>query len=411
MMATQTVSSDPLRLLTAAPHRLLFFVGATNVLLAMAWWTYWLVATRWNWPLTQPPVPAGWLHAFIMQYQMLPAFMFGFLLTVFPRWMSQPALSRRHYVPLGVGMLGGQLLTLLGAIGVGDALLLLGYGAALTTIGWLIGVIWLLQLVWRDRGRTWHAVSCASAMCFGLFGLLLYSGFLLSLDPRLMFVVIKVGSFAVLLAIYFTVCHRMIPFFTGAALPGYTAVRPMWALAVMWAGLLLHVWLELRHAYAWLWIPDLSLLALTSWLLWLWWPRGRTMPPLLLVLYLGFLWLPTAFALYTVQSVWFAATSEFILRRGPAHALFIGFFGSLLVAMVTRVTQGHSGRPLILGKVAAFAFLFVQAVAVARIVAEVAPDSLGMQAVAGSGWLLAFAPWVLRSAWIYLTPRVDGAPG
>jgi uncharacterized protein involved in response to NO len=112
-----------------------------------------------------------------------------------------------------------------------------------------------------------------------------------------------------------------------------------------------------------------------------------------------------------VQSVWFAATSEFILRRGPAHALFIGFFGSLLVAMVTRVTQGHSGRPLILGKVAAFAFLFVQAVAVARIVAEVAPDSLGMQAVAGSGWLLAFAPWVLRSAWIYLTPRVDGAPG
>ena len=32
--------------------------------------------------------------------------------------------------------------------------------------------------------------------------------------------------------------------------------------------------------------------------------------------------------------------------RAPAHALYIGFFGSLLVAMVTRVTQGHSGRPL-----------------------------------------------------------------
>jgi uncharacterized protein involved in response to NO len=32
-----------------------------------------------------------WLmHAIIMQYQVLPAFMFGFLLTVIPRWLSRP---------------------------------------------------------------------------------------------------------------------------------------------------------------------------------------------------------------------------------------------------------------------------------------------------------------------------------
>ena len=33
------------------------------------------------------------------------------------------------------------------------------------------------------------------------------------------------------------------------------------------------------------------------------------------------------------------------------------------------------------------------------------------QAVAAIGWLLTFLPWVLRSTWIYLTPRVDGKPG
>ena len=27
------------------------------------------------------------------------------------------------------------------------------------------------------------------------------------------------------------------------------------------------------------------------------------------------------------------------------------------------------------------------------------------------GWLAAFLPWVVRSAWIYLTPRADGKPG
>jgi uncharacterized protein involved in response to NO len=79
--------------------------------------------------------------------------------------------------------------------------------------------------------------------------------------------------------------------------------------------------------------------------------------------------------------------------------------------MVTRVTQGHSGRPLVLGKVAAFAFVVIQLVAVTRIVSELAPDALGWQAAAAVAWIVAFLPWVLRSAWIYLSPRVDGHPG
>ena len=33
------------------------------------------------------------------------------------------------------------------------------------------------------------------------------------------------------------------------------------------------------------------------------------------------------------------------------------------------------------------------------------------QAAAAIGWLLAFAPWVLRIGRIYLSPRTDGKPG
>ena len=115
--------------------------------------------------------------------------------------------------------------------------------------------------------------------------------------------------------------------------------------------------------------------------------------------------------LYAGQSGWYALTGEFLLGRGPAHALFIGFFGSLLVAMVTRVTQGHSGRPLVFGGAATFAFVVIQLVCLTRIVAELAPDQMAWQAVAAIGWLLAFAPWVLRSLRIYLAPRADGKPG
>ena len=51
---------------------------------------------------------------------------------------------------------------------------------------------------------------------------------------------------------------------------------------------------------------------------------------------------------------------------------------------VTRVTQGHSGRPLVLGKVAGVAFTIVQLVAITRIVAEVMPDTLAWQAGGGA---------------------------
>jgi len=110
--------SAMLALLAAAPHRLLFFAGASGVLLSMAWWAAWLVGVRWSaLALPPPPVPAGWAHAIGMQYQVLGLFIFGFLLTVFPRWMDQPAFGRRHYVPVAGAIFAGYLLTLASLLG------------------------------------------------------------------------------------------------------------------------------------------------------------------------------------------------------------------------------------------------------------------------------------------------------
>jgi len=396
------------RLMAAAPHRLLFLVGATNVLAAMAWWAGWLVCMRWELvEVPQPPLPAGWMHAVIMQYHVLPSFIFGFLLTVFPRWVDQTAIRARHYLPVGAGLLGGQVLTLAGLWG---SPALLQAGALLTLAGWSVGMALLVRVALRARETPWHALSCLLGISFGLVGLVFYALLTFRLDAEVALVVIAFGGIPMLLPIYFTVCHRMIPFFTNSVLPNYRMQRPMWALAAAWSLLLAHLWLELRHGYAWLWLPDLPLAMLFAWLLVSWWPQGR-MPPLLRVLYLGFSWLPVAFALYTWQSGWFAISGQYALGRAPAHALFIGFFGSLLVAMVTRVTQGHSGRPLVLGGVAATVFVLVQIVAVTRIASELVADSQAWQAVAALGWLVAFLPWVVRSAWIYLTPRADGRPG
>jgi uncharacterized protein involved in response to NO len=79
--------------------------------------------------------------------------------------------------------------------------------------------------------------------------------------------------------------------------------------------------------------------------------------------------------------------------------------------MVTRVTQGHSGRPLEMGWIAWLCFGAVQIVTLTRILAEAAADHGLWLVVAAFGWVVAFLPWVVRSLAIYATPRADGKPG
>lgn len=396
------------RLLGQAPHRLMFFIGASNLMLAMAWWAAWLVMTRWPlFAMPQPQPYAGWLHAFVMQYQVLPSFFFGFLLTVFPRWMGLPDIERWRYGPVGLGLFGGQLATLLGALGWPSGI---AVGLFMTIAGWIAGLLALGPLLFKEQGKTWHARSCYFALLLGFLGLLAWAAFVLGASPLWLFVSIKVGSFGLLLPVYFTVAHRMFPFFAGNVVPGYQPWRPLWLLSSFWVLVLLHLALELVHGYRWLWLADLPLLALSVTMLWRWWPRGSK-PGLLTVLFVGLAWLPAAFALYALQSFAYVFTGVFLLGRAPAHALFIGFFGSLLIAMVTRVTQGHSGLPLVMPRAAWFAFATIQLVTLLRITAELAPDNMAWQAVAALGWLLAFAPWVLRIGRIYLAPRADGKSG
>lgn len=401
--------ADLPRLLAAAPHRLLFFAGVCAVMLSMGWWTVVLAGQRFGFAaLPPPPLPAGWGHAVGMQYHVLALFIFGFLLTVFPRWMGQEPFPLRAYVPIAGAVFAGYLLTLAGL--VWDARVVVA-GLALTLAGWTLGLAALAAVLWRDGGRTYHALSCWAALALGGIGLCGFLAFAREGNALYAFGSIKAGTFAFLLPMFVTVCHRMLPFFAQSVLPGYRPYRPGWWLAAFWALAFSHLLLELGHAYAWLWPVDAALAGLTGWLWWRWQPWRARPVRLLWVLFAAFAWLPLAFALYAAQSAWFAATGDFALGRGPVHALTVGYFGSMLVAMVTRVTQGHSGRPLEMGAVAWFAFVAVQIVATLRVVAELLPDAPLWQFVAALGWLVAFAPWAARSAWIYLTPRTDGKPG
>lgn len=396
-------------LFASAPHRMMFFAGATAIIVSMLWWAGYLVALWAGWSYPPAPVPPGWGHAIFTQFGMLPCFIFGFLLTVFPRWTGQRALARRAYVPVFVGVFGGYLLSQAGLLGSRAVLMA---GIILMLAGWLAGLIALGGVLLRSGGTDRHARSCFAALVLGAGGLAAFLAFVAGASPWFALVAIRLGTFGLLLPIFFTVCHRMIPFFSSNVVrTGYRMVRPAWSLPVLWLLLAVHFALDVGHAERWLWLADLPLAALFlgHWIAWQPWKCLR--PGLLAALHIAFLWLPIAFALFSAQSLVAFADGSSTLGRAPVHALTIGFFGSMLVAMVTRVTQGHSGRLLEMGAIPWLTFALLQLVALVRIGAEIAPDMPAWLAVAAVGWLVAFAPWVLRSLWIYVTPRVDGSPG
>ena len=396
-------------LLSSAPHRLLFLAGAIAVLLSMAWWAVELTWMRFGlggWP--QPSIPPGWAHAMVIQYGLFPLFMFGFLLTVFPRWMNLPALSRRHYVPVAASVFGGYVLANVGLLGMPW---LVKAGFIVMLVGYLIGTTILGRVLRAASNRIDHAKSCLLALGLGCVGLVAFLVYLFGGPETCALLAIHIGTFGLLLPIFFTVTHRMLPFFSSNVVKDYHVVRPRWSLPVVWVLLLAHLLMEWRGLLAWRWLVDVPLALVFAWHAVAWQPWKAMRPGILAVLHLAFAWLPIAFVLYAVQDVIYATRGELLFMRAPLHALAIGYFGSMLVAMVTRVTMGHSGRPLQMGKIAWLCFALLQVVALLRIRAELGGDVYLWLVIAAYGWLVAFLPWVLRSAWIYLTPRRDGKPG
>ncbi|WP_329743379.1 NnrS family protein [Dyella sp. A6] len=397
------------RLLTSAPHRLLFLAGAVTVLLSISWWAAELVWMRFGlagWP--QPSIPPVYAHGILIQYGMFPLFIFGFLLTVFPRWLNQPALPRSRYVPVAACVFSGYVLSNVGLL---DLPWLLILGQLLMLSGYLIGWGTLASVLHASPSRDNHARSALLSLSLGVLGLGLFLAYLFGAPPACADLAIRLGTFGLLLPIFFTVTHRMLPFFSGNVAKDYVLRRPRWSLPMVWLLLLAHLMLDWSGVMGWLWLVDIPLALIFAWHALAWQPWKAMRPGLLAVLHLAYAWLPLAFILYSVQDVIYAETGHLMFFRAPLHALGIGYFGSMLVAMVTRVTQGHSGRPLQMGGVAWLCFGMLQLVCVVRIRAEFGGDVYLWLVVAAFGWLLAFLPWVLRSACVYLTPRVDGKPG
>lgn len=396
---------------TAAPHRVFFLAGAAQGILTLLWWLVDLTA-RYS-SLVAPTawiIPSIWAHAFLMLYGFFPFFIFGFLMTAAPNWVNGKAIARADYVPAFVLMSAGMALFY--------PALLAGRWLAATALvlylaGWMTGWLALLGIVLKSgHADKRHAYTIVAVMLAGWLGALTYLAWLLSDDVGWLQLSIKGGIWLFLLPTFVAVSHRMIPFFSSMVLPAYELRRPYWALFVLLGCMGLHAVLDISDALNLLWIADLPMAIVAFYLSWIWGFRRSFKVRLLAVLHVSFAWLGLAFGLYALQSMLLFASGKSFMGFAPLHALTIGYFSSMVLAMVTRVTLGHSDRKLVADATTWLLFLGFQIAALFRILGDMpVSGATHFYLAAALTWLFCFGLWGVKHIPIYLRPRVDAKNG
>lgn len=413
------------RYVMLAPHRLGFLLAMTVLMASGGWWAVVQLARSTGWWGMYYAMSPTVVHSAVMVLGFIPLFFAGFLFTAGPKWLGvDPLPPQALQWPL-LAQAAGWLLWLVGAHWrIGAALAGLALACA--------GLVWMTALFW-GRLRLSHAEDQLHARVIAagcVVGCLCMAGLGLSLafgTHALARAFVFTGLWGFVVVVYVTVAHRMIPFFTSSAMPMVHVWRPFWVLWLMLGAALMQIaaaWLEwagvpvVAAGPPWTLVLGTLQLAVGGILVWLacvWGLVQSLKNRLLAMLHIGFLWLGLSFLL-AGASHWLAwRFGMAALGLGPLHALTMGCLASLMLAMVTRVSCGHSGRALVADRIAWSLFWMLQAATVLRIAAEL-PGIFGMAwtwmlPVAAGLWALTMALWGLRLGGWYGRVRADGRPG
>jgi uncharacterized protein involved in response to NO len=405
-----------------APHRLGFFLAMVLLWCAGLWWALVQVDRLTGTLGLAYVLSPSLVHGAVMTFGFIPLFFSGFLFTAGPKWLGvAPPEAPQLLAPLLL-QATGWLLWLAGV----HVHLVVGLGGLALACG---GLLWMSALFWRLLARspvvdTVHALVIAQACgvgCASLLGLVVsvWAG-----ADAVALACVLTGLWGFVVAVYVAVAHRMIPFFTSSAMPQLAAWRPFWALGLMLAVVVLEVlaaWVELLQpagtAWGTVWLLlrgtlELAAGAVLLWLAGVWGLVQSFKNRLLAMLHVGFVWLGLALLLGGASQWLSWATGALVLPLGALHALTMGCLASLMLAMVTRVSAGHSGRALVADGRVWTLFLLLQGLTLLRVLAAW-PSGIGawLLALAAGGWWVLMALWGGPLASWYGRQRPDGRAG
>jgi uncharacterized protein involved in response to NO len=145
----------------------------------------------------------------------------------------------------------------------------------------------------------------------------------------------------------------------------------------------------------------------TRWLRWRFWVSLKT--PLVWSLHTAYGFIPLGLLINS----WALFSNGVIASSTLLHFFTAGAMGSLIIAMMARVSLGHSGRPLQPHSAMTLAFAAIFAAGLSRtLMITLFPQWQGLWINLSSGlWILSFGLFVFFYSRILTSPRVDGKPG
>jgi uncharacterized protein involved in response to NO len=337
-----------------------------------------------------------------MLFGFVGAMVAGFLLTAIPNWTGRLPIAGP---PLGalVALWFAARLAVLGSGAVG------ALGAAVLDVGFylvmaFVGAREILAAKNRNLPLVAMVLLFATANAVdhaGMAGLLADSEAGFRAGIALVTVMISV------------IGGRIVPSFTrnwlakrgvSERLPGQPGRFDLFAVLV--SALALLGWVLVPHAVA----TGAALLAagLVQLVRLARWGGWRTASdPLVLILHVGYLWVPVGTAL-----LGWSILDTIVPRTAAVHALTAGAMATMILAVMSRATLGHTGRELRAGALTTAAYVAVTLGALLRVAAPfgIVDYRAGLEA-AGALWGGAFVLFLIAFGPILFGPRADAKPG
>jgi uncharacterized protein involved in response to NO len=336
--------------------------------------------------------PARDWHVHEMVFGFLPAVITGFLLTAIPNWTDRPPIRGHELMLLVTLWLAGRLLI---AIPWFTPLV-----SAIVDVGFLVA---LAGLVWREiaASKSWDRapMGVLVSLLAGaniLFHVLNLSGAETDRPERM--------ALAMVMLLLTLIGGRLIPNFTDELLVGSgRAERPAPfsrydGLSIALVGLAVVFWIAQPHSIVTGWMFVAAGLAnlgrLVRWYGWLTWRE-----PLVLILHVGYGWFALSLLILGGAILGIGLPNE-----DAVHAFTSGAVGAMTLAVMTRASLGHTGRPRHAGPLTVLIYMLVNLGAVLRVFGPMTdlPTNLvlGLAAGSWSGAYLLFAmvygPFLLR---------------
>lgn len=379
-----------------AGFRPFFFLGPLWAIAVVCLWIEALAGT-----ITLPTAfdPLSW-HRHEMLFGFLGAIIAGFLMTAIPNWTGRLPIAGRRLATLALMWVAARVAILFSASTGGVAAMLIEAAFLFTLAGSCAREV----LIAKNRNIPVVGVVllfAVAAVVDHLEGLALIGTDQLGWR----------SGFALILILVTLIGGRIIPSFTAnwlikqgqARLPGQASTFDHVTIGT--TALALGCWaFQVAPSLTAALLLAAGLLQVTRMARWGGWRTARE--PLVLVLHVAYAWLPIGLLLlgWSIVDIDVAGTSGL-------HALGAGAMASMVLAVMTRATLGHTGRELHadMGTVTIYALVTVGAAL--RVAAPwLSYDYLMLIRIAGLLWGSAFLLFLVLYGPKLLGPRPDGKP-